>query len=87
MATIQSGIPVARMELLDGAAIRACNRFSNLGLPEQPTLFLELHGSAAGVAEQLEMIQAIGSDMGGGDLAQAVETEARSRLWKARCRR
>ena len=84
IATIQSGVPVARMELLDPAAIRACNRFSNLSLPEQPTLFLELHGSEAAVHEQLETIQAIGSDFGGGELARAVETEARARLWKAR---
>ena len=84
IATIQSGVPVARMELLDPAAIRACNRYAQLDLPERPTLFIELHGSPAGVAEQLATIQAIGSDLGGGDLAQAVEAEARARLWKAR---
>jgi D-lactate dehydrogenase (cytochrome) len=84
IATIQSGIPVARMELLDPAAIRACNRFSNLSLPEQPTLFIELHGSEAGVHEQFEIIQAIGAEFGGGKLSRAVETEARARLWKAR---
>lgn len=84
IATIQAGIPVARMELLDAAAIRACNSYSDLGLPEQPTLFLELHGSEASVREQLMTIQAIGADFGGGELARAVETEARSRLWKAR---
>jgi D-lactate dehydrogenase (cytochrome) len=84
IATIQAGIPVARIELLDGAAIRACNRHAGLGLPEQPTLFLELHGSAAAVHEQLDFIQAIGTELGGGALARAVETEDRSRLWKAR---
>jgi D-lactate dehydrogenase (cytochrome) len=84
IATIQSGVPVARMELLDPTAIRACNLYAQLGLPEQPTLFIELHGSPAGVEEQLATIQAIGSDLGGGDLAQAVEAEARARLWKAR---
>jgi D-lactate dehydrogenase (cytochrome) len=84
IAIIQAGIPVARMELLDAAAIRACNLYSHLGLPEQPTLFLELHGSEASVREQLETVQAIGSEYGGGTLARAAETEARSRLWKAR---
>jgi D-lactate dehydrogenase (cytochrome) len=84
IATIQSGIPVARMELLDPAAIQACNRFSDLSLPEQPTLFIELHGSPGGVQEQFEAIRAIGSEMGGGELAKAVEAEARARLWKAR---
>ena len=84
IATIQCGVPVARMELLDPAAIRACNAQAQLDLPERPTLFLELHGSPAAVREQLETSEAIGSDHGGGALAQAVETEARARLWKAR---
>jgi D-lactate dehydrogenase (cytochrome) len=84
IATIQCGVPVARMELLDPAAIRACNRYAQLDLPERPTLFIELHGSPAGVEEQLATIQAIGSELGGGDLAQAVEADARARLWKAR---
>ncbi|CAA9531569.1 MAG: D-Lactate dehydrogenase, cytochrome c-dependent [uncultured Sphingomonadaceae bacterium] len=84
IATIQSAVPVARMELLDGAAIRACNRYAHLDLPEGPTLFLELHGSPAGVQEQLETVEAIGSELGGGELAKALEPEARARLWKAR---
>jgi D-lactate dehydrogenase (cytochrome) len=84
IATIQTGVPVARMELLDAAAIGACNAYSDLDLPVKPTMFLELHGSAASVEEQLGTIQAIGEDFGGGTLARAVETEARSRLWKAR---
>jgi len=84
IATIQAGIPVARMELLDPAAIKACNRYGRLDLPERPTLFLELHGSAAGVQEQLGTIRAIGAELGGGELAEARETEARARLWKAR---
>nr|WP_295372472.1 FAD-linked oxidase C-terminal domain-containing protein [uncultured Sphingosinicella sp.] len=84
IATIQSGVPVARIELLDAAAIRACNRFSNLALPEQPTLFIELHGSEGAVREQLDLMQTFGSELGGGTLTRAVETEARSALWKAR---
>jgi D-lactate dehydrogenase (cytochrome) len=84
MAVIQMGVPVARIELLDPSAIRACNAYSKLNLAERPTLFLELHGSAPGVAEQFELVRAIGSELGGGEIEQAVEAEARSRLWKAR---
>src|SRR3546814_1722931 len=51
--TIQSGIAIARMELLDTRAMIACNRQSHLGLPECPTLFLEFHGSGASISEQL----------------------------------
>ena len=50
--TIQSGIPVARIELLDALQVRACNLDSRLGLPETPMLFLEFHGTEASVAEQ-----------------------------------
>jgi D-lactate dehydrogenase (cytochrome) len=84
IATMQAGVPIARIELLDAAAIRACNAHAHLDLPERPTLFLEFHGSAGAVAEQLELVEAIGSELGGGELRRAVETEARSKLWKAR---
>lgn len=84
IATIQSGVPIARMELLDEAAIRACNRQSALGLPEKPMLFLEFHGSDAGVADQLELVRLMGEGNGGGDLQFATATEDRNALWKAR---
>lgn len=84
IATIQSAVPIARMELLDEAAIRACNRQSGLGLPEKPMLFLEFHGSEASVNDQLELVRCIGEDNGGGGLAFADAAEDRSALWKAR---
>jgi D-lactate dehydrogenase (cytochrome) len=84
IGVIQMGVAVARIELLDPAAIRACNAHSGLGLEEQPTLFLELHGSPGAVAEQLALVRELGSDLGGGEIAQAVEPESRARLWKAR---
>ncbi len=84
MATIQSGIGIARMELLDEAAIRACNAQSGLGLPERPMLFLEFHGSPASIASEIAVIQSLGEGFGGGDLRTASATEERSALWKAR---
>ena len=64
--TIQSGIPVARIELLDSLQVRACNLHSNLGLPETPMLFLEFHGTQASVAEQSKRFGEIAADFGGG---------------------
>src|SRR4030088_1532825 len=66
IATIQSGIPVARMELLDALMVKATNAYSKLSLPEVPVLFLEFHGSAAGVAEQSERFGEIAREYAGG---------------------
>jgi D-lactate dehydrogenase (cytochrome) len=82
--TIQSGIPVARIELLDGPQVRACNLYSKLSLPEQPMLFIEFHGTDAGVAEQSERFGEIAKDLGGGPFDWAVRAEDRTRLWQAR---
>jgi D-lactate dehydrogenase (cytochrome) len=82
--TIQSGIPVARIELLDALQIRAVNAYSKLSLPEVPTLFVEFHGSDAGVAEQSQRFGEIVADLGGGPFDWATKPEDRSRLWQAR---
>lgn len=85
IATLQSGIPVARIELLDDVQMAACISFSKLeGYRAAPTLFLEFHGSAAGVAEQAEAVQAIAAASGGESFAWATAEEQRSKLWKAR---
>ena len=84
MMTIQYGIPVARMELMDRLAVRAVNLHSKLDLPEEPLLLLEFHGSDAGVAEQAESFGAISEDVGGLGFEWTTSTEERNRLWKAR---
>jgi D-lactate dehydrogenase (cytochrome) len=84
IATIQSGIPVARIELLDEAQVRACNAYSKLTLPEQPMLFVEFHGTAASVAEQSERFGEISSELGGGPFKWTTNTEERTKLWQAR---
>ena len=82
--TIQSGIPIARIEFLDDVSVRAVNGFSDLDLPEQTTLFLEFHGTKAGVAEQVEQIRDIFQEFGGGELSWAEHAEDRNKLWQAR---
>jgi D-lactate dehydrogenase (cytochrome) len=84
IATIQTGIPVARIELLDELQVRACNQYSKLALNEAPTLFLEFHGSDAGVKEQAERFGEIAADLGGGPFDWATKAEDRNRLWQAR---
>ncbi|MCL5777857.1 FAD-binding protein [Limibaculum sp. FT325] len=82
--TIQMGIPVARIELLDELTIRGFNAYSGYAMPEQPTLFLEFHGSAASVAEQAEMLGEIAAGHGGTGFAWTSKPEERTRLWDAR---
>ena len=82
--TIQLGVPVARIELLDALSLSAINRFSKTTLSEAPTLFFEFHGSPAGVEEQAQIVQAIADELGGANFEWATRPEDRSRLWQAR---
>lgn len=82
--TIQLGVPVARIELLDALCLTAINRHSKTSLAEAPTLFFEFHGSPAGVEEQAATVQEIAAEHGGNDFEWATRPEDRSRLWQAR---
>jgi D-lactate dehydrogenase (cytochrome) len=84
IATIQAGLPVARIELLDDVMMRGVNAYAKLAYREAPTLFFEFHGSPGGVAEQAELAQAVAADHGGLGFAWATAPEDRSRLWHAR---
>ncbi len=82
--TIQAGVPIARIELLDPVMIDAVNRYSKTDYAVAPTLFLEFHGTAAGAAEQAETVQEIAGRHGGGDFQWTGKAEERSRLWQGR---
>ena len=82
--TIQLGIPVARIELLDALQMDSVNRYSKLDYPVKDTLFLEFHGTEAGVREQAEMVQSIAQDHRGGEFRWATAQEDRAKLWQAR---
>ncbi len=84
MMTIQYGIPVARMELLDTMSVQAVNAYSKMDLPEAPLLLLEFHGSEASVAEQSAAFGEIAEECGGTGFEWTTNTEERNRLWKAR---
>ncbi len=82
--TIQSGLPVARIELVDDVMMRGVNLHSKLGLPETTMLFVEFHGSEEGVKEQAERFGEIAAEFGGGPFDWATKPEDRSKLWQAR---
>jgi D-lactate dehydrogenase (cytochrome) len=84
IATIQMGVPVARIELVNALQMRAMKNYSHLDYPESPCLFVEFHGSDAGVAEQAELFGEIAEDNGGGPFLWTRVAEERNLLWKAR---
>ncbi|HST37450.1 MAG TPA: FAD-linked oxidase C-terminal domain-containing protein [Allosphingosinicella sp.] len=82
--SIQLGVPLARVEILDDVQMKAVNQRSDLGYPEVTTLFFEFHGSPAGVAEQIENVKMLAEANGGGEFLWSNLPEERSKLWKAR---
>ena len=82
--TIQAGIPVARIEFMDTAQVKAVNNYSKTNLPEAPLLLVEFHGSQSSVDEQSELFGEISSDFGGKDFEWTSNNEERNKLWKAR---
>ena len=84
IATIQTGIPMARIEVLDTATVAACNAYSKTDLPLAPLLLVEFHGSPAAVAEQAARFGEIAAGFGAADFLWAERQEDRNRLWKMR---
>src|SRR6478672_432571 len=82
--SIQLGIPLARVEILDDVQMKAVNAWSNLDYPEKTTLFFEFHGSERYVQEQVETVSALASENGGGEFRWSNLPEERAKLWKAR---
>lgn len=81
---VQTGIPIARIELVNALQMRAFNTYAKMAEPELPALFVEFHGTDASVAEQVELFGEIASDLGGGPLRATSNAEERTKLWKAR---
>ena len=82
--TIQLGIPVARIEIVDSVFMKAINHYSKTDYPELDTLFLEFHGTEAGVAEQVQMFNEISSEFGASGFQWAEQESDRAKLWRAR---
>ncbi len=82
--TIQIGLPMARIELMDEASIRAVNAYAGTELPQKPHLLLEFHGTPSGVAEQAEIFGDIAADHGGAGFEWATRPEDRKALWAMR---
>lgn len=84
IATIQIGLPMARIEFLDAQTVRAVNAYSGSKFPLKPHLFVEFHGSDASVTEQVRLFGEIVEDFGGSDFEWANRAEERNTLWAMR---
>ncbi|EAR52469.1 putative D-lactate dehydrogenase (cytochrome), FAD/FMN-containing oxidoreductase [Oceanicola granulosus HTCC2516] len=82
--TMQSGVPMARIEFLDAASVAAVNAHAKADFPRTPHLFVEFHGSEAGVAEQAARFAEIAAEHGARGLERAHRPEERNRLWQMR---
>ena len=82
--TIQMGIPIARIELLDRAYMKAINRYSQTSYAERDTLFVEFHGTSQAVAEQVRLFDEISQQHGANGFERAQKESDRNRLWRAR---
>jgi D-lactate dehydrogenase (cytochrome) len=84
VATIQAGVPIARIELLDAMLMDAVNKYAKLDYAVAPTLFFEFHGTPRGVEEQVAQVQEFAGEHGGTEFRWASLAEERSKLWQAR---
>ncbi len=84
IATIQTGIPMARIEFVDPAMARAFNLYANAELPEKPHLFVEFHGSEASVAEDILRFRELANDHNATGFDRATRPEDQTALWKMR---
>lgn len=84
IATLQLGIPIARVEFLDEPSMEAINAFSNLSYPVAPTLLFEFHGTAASVTDETKQVGSVVEESGGLAYRSTTDTTERMRLWQAR---
>ena len=82
--TIQLGIDVARIELVDRDAVVAVNRYSGTTLPNKDLLLLEFHGSAESTAIDIAAAREVLERHGGQGFLQTTDEAERRKLWQAR---
>ncbi len=84
IATIQTGIPIARMEFLDNKSIEILNGYADAKINPQPHLFLEFHGTKNSVSEQAEFVKEIATDFQVRNFNWSYKEEERNKIWNMR---
>ena len=84
ISTIQTGVPIARMEFIDSKTADILNSYSKSSLESLPHLFMEFHGSEVSVKEQAELVKEIASDFQATSFQWSHREEDRNKIWKMR---
>ena len=84
IATIQTGVPIARIEFIDKETANILNEYAKSSLESSPHLFMEFHGSEASVIEQAKQVKEIASDFQANGFIWSHKEEDRNKIWKMR---
>ena len=84
ISTIQTGIPMARIELIDEVMVRGFNAYNGSDLPEKPHLFVEFHGSEIAIDEQADLFSGIVKENNGSSFKYSANAAERAKLWEMR---
>ncbi len=83
--TIQYGIPIARIEMLNKDQMEISINYSKLkDVNVEPTLFFEFHGSEISNKESIKIVEELSNNNKGSKFKWAADLEERNKLWQAR---
>ena len=83
--TIQYGIPIARIEMLNKDQMDISINYSNLKeVNVEPTLFFEFHGSENSNKDSIKVVEELSNNNKGSKFKWATDLEERNKLWQAR---
>ena len=83
--TIQYGIPIARIEMLNKDQMDISINYSKLkDVNVEPTLFFEFHGSEISNKESIKVVEELSNNNKGSKFKWAADLEERNKLWQAR---
>src|SRR3954466_5997801 len=83
-AMIAAGVQLTRCELLDALTVAALNAFADADLPVTPYLFLEVGGTEAAVAGDVEPVRELVTELGASSFESFADPTARARMWGMR---
>ncbi len=83
--TIQYGVPIARIEMLNKDQMEISINYSKLNdVSPLPTLFFEFHGSEVSNKESIQIVEEISKNNNGSSFKWADTIEKRNKMWRAR---